>query len=42
MFSTGHPGVQIENLWGLLVRKIYKNARQFETTTDLKVEITDS
>ena len=33
----------IENLWGLLlVRKVYKNTRQFETTTDLKVAITDS
>ena len=32
----------IENLWGLLVRKVYKNERQFETTTDLKVVIIDS
>ena len=32
----------IGNLWRLFVHKVYKNARQFETTTDLKVVITNS
>jgi len=30
----------IENLWGLLVRKVYKNGTQFETSDSLKVAIT--
>ena len=33
---------QMENLLGLLVRKVYKNEAQFQTTDRLKVAITDA
>jgi len=29
----------IENLWGILVRKVYENGRQFDNVNDLKVAI---
>jgi len=29
----------IENLWGILVRKVYRNNRQFETVAELKTAI---
>ena len=29
----------IENLWGLLVRMVYENGRQFNTRQELKTEI---
>ena len=30
----------MKNLWGLLIRKVYKNWTQFQTTSSLKVAIT--
>jgi hypothetical protein len=32
----------IENLWGLLARKVYANGRQFHTIAELKTAITQS
>ena len=32
----------IENLWGLLVRKVYKNGKQFQTKDQLKDAIVKS
>jgi len=29
----------IENVWGILVRKVYRNNRQFETVAELKTAI---
>ena len=29
----------IENLWGIIVRAVYKNFRQFDNTSDLKEAI---
>jgi transposase len=29
----------IENLWGIMARRVYKNARQYSSTTELKVAI---
>ena len=32
----------IENCWGLLVREVYKDNRQFQTEADLKAAITEA
>jgi len=32
----------MENLWGILVGRVYSNARQFRTTSDLKLAITNA
>ena len=32
----------MQNLWGILVRRVYSNARQFRTTNDLKLAITNA
>jgi len=42
-----HPAVSpdlnpMENLWGILVRDVYNNGRQFETVMQLKMQIKDS
>ena len=32
----------IENLWGILSRKVYENGKQFESTFDLKTRIREA
>ena len=32
----------VENLWGLIVRKIYSNGKQYKTVSELKTAIQDS
>lgn len=37
--ESDHP---IENLWGLVARKVYANGRQFHTIAELKTAIIQS